>query len=203
MSSEYYQDFFIVKDLAGNPLGFSSASLTKDGDANGSDFRGLTFYSRQQVGEMTSLKSDNHFNKLLWKSENTNQVMLVDGIMTAINAFGQKDYELSDAAIPEILFEIFLPQILDRFEDQIIIDMILNDGRIIPAVLTKSKIEENIIELKLLNNSDFTRNYYVDDNGRITKAVDRFEFIRATKQQVLESFPHAQNFLLELDELLK
>jgi len=216
--SEYYQDFFLIKDPADNPLGFTSTSLTKSGDTNKPDIQGVTFYSLQQAGltnaQITRLQSDNHFDKLLWKSENSGQIdgsktahlMFEDGVMITTKAAvsGQKKHKLSDAAIPDVIFELFLPQILNRFESQIVVDLIRYDGSIIPTVITKSKTDKNKIELKLLNDRNIVQQYHIDDNGLITKAIlPNLKLVRTAKQQVLESFPQAQNFLLKFDELLK
>ena len=207
----YYQDLFLVKSLAGKPLGFTSTLFAKAEDANKPDIRAATSYRLPNRAQITHLQSDNNFDKLSWKSDTgeidglkTTRLEFENGVMTIdAQESGEQKYKLSAAAIPKPVFELFLPQILDQFENRIIIDSILYDGRIIPTLITKSQTNKNVIELRFLGDAGLSRQYHIDDSGRIKRSVGKSEKTRSTKEQILKLFPKAQSFLLKLDELLK
>jgi hypothetical protein len=106
---------------------------------------------RHDQEQVTFFQSDNSFNEFVWKSETSGPsgrsgveiVLDKNGIMT-VKEFDlqvkEKDYQISPAAIPDVLGKYIFSQMLDSDQKEIFVDIIEADGKITPALISRIEV---------------------------------------------------------------
>ena len=191
-------------------------------------------YDRQQA---TFFQSDNSFNEFVWKSETSSPagrsgaeiVLGKDGIMT-VKKFDpqaeEKDYQISPAAIPDILGEFTFSQMLDSDQKEIFVDIIEADGKITPARVsiiegarrfaptapegqndggsgTDVTREEAayVFRVELLDGREFSEQVYLDDQRQISRRLlqqeSTYTLERTSAENILREFPEQGSYILQ------
>lgn len=242
------ESFFLIKDARGRTLGFTMEVLSshfaerpQDKDAlielvpeaqldilAGSSYYIRGRYDRRQA---TFFQSRNNLNEFVWKSQtssptsrsNAEIVLGKDGIMT-VKKFGQraeeKNYQISPAAIPDVLGDLLFSQMLDSDQKEIFVDIIEADGKIIPALISGIESprrsasqnrgsgadvtnEEAIyaFSVQLLDGRGFSEQVYLDDQRRISKRLlqqeGTYTFERTSAENILREFPEQGSYILQ------
>jgi hypothetical protein len=205
----------------GSPLGRSPNILA-----------GSFYYirGRHDRRQATFFQSDNSFNKFVWKSETAEETgrsgteiaLGKDGIMT-VKKFDrrseEKDYQISPAAIPEVLGELIFSQMLDSNQKEIFVDTIEADGKIAPALISKIETHRRFasqnqssgavvtgeeaayaFRVEFLDGRGFSEQVYLDDQRRISRILLRQEGIsleRTSKENILREFPEQGSYILQ------
>ncbi len=124
----------------------------------------------------------------------------------------RKDYHLGPAAIPDIVFGQLLSQMLDDNREEIIADLIDSQGKIIPTVISRIKIDDAAgfgearfaFKLEFLDGRGFYETVYLDSQHRIKKRIlqqqDMYILERTDVQTVLEQFPELAEYILQYSD---
>jgi hypothetical protein len=195
---------------------------------------GGSFYyirDRYNYRQATFFQSDNSFNEFVWKSQTSGptgrsgaEIALgKDGIMT-VKKFDlraeEKDYQISPAAIPDILGELAFSQMLDSDQKEILVDIIEADGKIIPVLISRIEVPRSlasqnqsngadvtreeaayVFKVELLNGLGFSEQVYLNDQRQILKRLSQQEstytFERTSAEKILKEFPEQGSYILQ------
>jgi hypothetical protein len=185
-------------------------------------------YDRTQT---TFFQSDNSLNEFVWKSQTSSPagrsdaeiVLGKDGIMT-VKKFGRRaeenDYQISPAAIPDVLGELLFSQMLDSDQKKIVVDTIEADGKITPVLISgiespRRSASQNrssgtdvtdeeatyVFSVQLLDGRGFSEQVYLDDQRRISKRLlqqeGTYTFERTSTEDILREFPEQGSYILQ------
>ncbi len=242
------ESFFLIKDARGRTIGFTMEVLSSHfaerpqnedalidlvPEAQLNILAGGFYYIRGRYNrrQATFFQSDNSFNEFVWKSETSSLagrsdseiVLGKDGIMT-VKKFGrraeEKDYQISPAAIPDVLGELAFSQMLDSNQKEIIVDIIEADGKITPVLISgiespRRSASQNrssganvtneeatyAFSVQLLNGRGFSEQVYLDDQRRISRRLLQQEaaytFERTSAENILREFPEQGSYILQ------
>ena len=185
-------------------------------------------YDREQA---TFFQSDNNLDEFVWKSESssligrsgTEMVLSKDGIMTvkkfdmprrfaSQNRSGgeEKDYQIGPAAIPDVLGELVFSQMLDSDRKEIFVDIIEADGRITPALVSRTEAEDSVVtgeeagyvfRVEFLDGRGFSEQVYLDGQRRISKILlqqeNTYTLERTSAENILREFPEQGSYILQ------
>jgi hypothetical protein len=161
--AEGSREFFLIKDAAGQPIGFTMDISTFPQQPSGTPDDSTVSSMDVQIGsllyvrgkypqeQVSIFKCDNSIDEFFWKSEGSSYAGTTaaeiasqqTGLMTVTQfapQHSQANYQLGPAAIPDFLFEYLLSQMLDDDCRQIIADLVEAQGRIIPTLVSKVEI---------------------------------------------------------------
>lgn len=207
------QNYLLRRDAMGRPVGFTAEVIVDFGQDTELNIRAssLSYLQVRRLieQEVTVFESDNSFDEFVWKSETSGpagrsgtKLTSSRGLMT-VRHYGSTDeenYRLSEFAIPDILAETALIQMLFGNYRKIILDIVTSDGRIMPALISRIEAEEGagyVFGLEFLNEPD-TGRIYLDEQRYILKKIWKEKgttFERATIDEIASSFPEQADFL--------
>lgn len=233
VEDEGWRDFFLIKDAAGQTIGFTMDVLTLSQQAQwtpddstvssmGIQKASLLYVRGKYPQEQVSIfKCNNNFDEFFWKSEARSLAGATaaeiasqqTGVIT-VTQLGprprRENYQLGPAAIPDILFDRLLSQMLDDSCEEIIADLIDAQGQIIPTLISKIKINDTAdfegqvqfaFELEFLDGRGFRETVYLDSHRRIKKRILHQQGLyileRTDAQTILEQFPERAEYILK------
>ena len=230
------RDFFLIKDAEGKTVGFTmdvlalpqQAQQTPDDLTISSvdiQLASLLYVRGRYPQEQVSIfKCNNSFDEFFWKSEGRSLAGTTaaeiatqqTGVITVTQLSPRprrKDYQLGPAAVPDILFDRLLSQMLDDNREEIIADLIDAQGQIIPTLISRIKIDDAAdfegqvqfaFELKFLDGRGFCETVYLDSQRRIKKRIlhqqDLYILERTDVQTILEQFPERAEYILQYSD---
>jgi hypothetical protein len=186
---------------------------------------------RHDQEQVTFFQSDNSFNEFVWKSETSGPsgrsgveiVLDKNGIMT-VKEFDlqakEKDYQISPAAIPDVLSEFIFSQMIDGDSGEILVDIIEPDGKITPTLISRTDahspaalqsqnseadvaVEETVYVFKMefLDGRGFSEQVYLDDQRRISRMLlqqeSTYTLERTGAENILREFPEQGSYILQ------
>lgn len=175
--------------------------------------------------QVTSFKSNNSFDEFTWNLQTSaasidthisldkTGVMTIKKSDTTSKAPGAPDGENrcrpSPAAIPNILLEQLLTQMLDEHKKDVIVDIIEANGTITPTYVRKTELEDNavnkemsyLLKLMPIDGRGYFRWVYLNDQKQISKVLLQQEDIyileRTTVENVVGLFPEWAKFIMQ------
>ena len=224
------QGLFLIGDWRRRIIGFTTDILIEAGSTSELNIEAMgLYYTRGPFPheEMTSFQSDNRFDRFTWKTESVAaerssiEIVLKDGGLLTITKSGEPDressYHTGDTAVPEILLEQLLARIIDSEIQEVIVDVIMPAGRIVPTHISQIKPEDAatedvgpyMIKLMPLSGRGFFQLIYLDSQKRIwrteqqsfERTEDRYYFDRADPEDAAKRFPERSEFILQSDKL--
>jgi hypothetical protein len=235
MNNQNRQAYFLIKDAKMRTIGFTMDVLVDSGtDDSATDARpniraaGL-FYIRGQntLEQGTSFRCSNNLDEFVYKSETSRRTgrsgteMILDryGVM-AVREFqaqpGEKSYRLGPAAIPDVFLDQLLMQMLGSEKDQIIIDIIEANGKIIPTLIAAMEVAKDmaadedtayVFKLEFLDGRGFSKRIYLNDRKQVYKRLARQDNIYVLERTDLESivreFPEHAEHILSNNQMLR
>ena len=216
------QTFFLIKDAKNKPIGFTMDTLIDLGLDAQLNIQAETFlYNRSRRSQrLTLFQSTDNLDEFIWKSETitasgkagTEINLSKDGTMT-VKEFSlqtdEKDYQLSTAAIPEVLFDQLLVQMLASGCEKIIVDIIDAHGTITPAFVYREEAEDAayVFELQLLDGRGFSEQLYLDSREQIFKISlwqeGLYTLERTDAENILSQFPERADYILQKSKTLE
>ena len=233
------ESFFLIKDAGGHTIGFTGELLGSHFAGSPNILAGSFYYIRGRYDQeqATFFQSDNSFNEFVWKSETRNPagrsgaeiVLGKDGIMT-VKEFDrqaeEKDYQISPAAIPEVLDEFVFSQMLDSDQKEIFVDIIEADGKITPAHICRTEesspfaptVPEGqngggsgaevtreeaayVFRVEFLDGRGFSEKVYLDDQRQISRRLieqeGTYTLERTSAENILREFPEQGSYILQ------
>jgi hypothetical protein len=207
------ENFFSIKDAREHTIGFTMEGMRCPETGQ---FRAVSFYyirGRYDQEQATFFQSRNNLDEFDWKSQTSSPdgrssdeiVTGKNGIMT-VKEFDlqtrEKNYQISPAAIPDILSEFTLIQMLDSDRKEILVDIIGADGKITPALISR---DAYVFKVELLNGRGFSEQVYLDDQKQISRRLlqqeDTYTLERTTAEDILREFPEQGSFLQNKDKI--
>jgi hypothetical protein len=244
---EEREAFFLIKDAAGRTIGFTIEVLSSRFSESPQNFdsdkaeqepqlnilAGSFYYILGRYEQRTFFQSNNSFNEFVWRSETigfsgrsgTETVLGKDGIM-AVKELGwqarERDCQISPAAIPDALVEFMFSQMLDSNQQEVLVDIIDADGKIIPALFSQveashSFVSQNnsgkagesayVFKVELLDGRGFFEQVYLDAGRRISRRLlqqeNAYTLERASAEDILRAFPERSGYILHRrDEMM-
>ena len=230
LSNQNQQSFFLIKDLRKHTIGFTMDVLVDTGpDAKLNIQAGSFFYIRGRFARESAkfFQSTNNFDEFTWSSETnsiagrigTEVILGKDEVMT-VKKFSpqteEKNYRISPEAIPEVLLEQLLSQMLDSDHKKILVEVIENDGTIVPALISRIEAEDSatdeeraqyILKVELLDGRGYTELVYLDSQRHISKRLSLYKrgliLERATVENILRQFPERADYILQKNKMLE
>ena len=224
------ESFFMIKDATGKSIGFTMDVLRC---LESGQFSAMSYYyirERYEQEQITFFQSGNNFNEFVWKSETSGPsgrsgveiVLDKDGIMTVKELDLQeeeKTYQISPAAIPDILGKYIFSQMVDSNQKEIFVDIIGADGKITPVLVSRIEASPSaalqnrssgadvaqreaayVFMMKFLDGRDFSQQVYLDNQGRILRMLLQQENIyileRTDAENILREFPEQGDKIL-------
>lgn len=185
-------------------------------------------YDQEQA---TFFQGRNNLDEFIWKSETsgptgrsgTEIVLGKDGIMT-VKKFDrrakEKDYQISPAAIPDVLGEFTFSQMLDSDQKEIFVDIIDADGKITPALISRiemlrrfasqnqsseaaitSEEAAYVFRVEFLDGRGFSEQVYLDGQRQISirllQQESTYTLDRTSAENILREFPEEGSYILQ------
>jgi len=222
LHNQPYESLFIIRDTKGNPIGFTMDMLagnqpTPFNIAGTSSFYLGRPYAQRQI---VSFKSDGGFDEFICRTDfgsifgaRTTEVRLdKPAVMTVgkLNLPEQKKiYHIGPAAIPEFFTEQLFSQMLDGSYEQIIVDIIETDGKIVPVLISKIDTaggddEENtayLLNMEILDGQGFWQKIYLNSQKQIVKILlqqkDLYVFEKTDVENIVKEFPEQADYVLK------
>ncbi len=226
------RDFFVIKDAKNRPVGFTTDVLINSPPDEPLNIQAAGFlYTRGRYPEEQAsfFQCSNKLDEFSCKRQSTKSgseiTMNKTGTMT-VKTSGrypkEMNYQPGASAIPDVFLEFVLSRFIDSYHEKIIVDIIKDDGKINPALL--SRIEEkndNAYALKLdfIGGQNFSELIYLDNqkkilkrllniqtsSGKTTEPLSRsiiFTFERSTAENLLKQFPERANYISQKNKML-
>jgi hypothetical protein len=241
------ESFFLIKDARERTIGFTMEVLGShfaERPQNGAalepapeaqlNILAWSFYyirGRHDQEQVTFFQSDNSFNEFVWKSETSGPsgrsgveiVLDKNGIMT-VKEFDlqakEKDYQISPAAIPDVLGKYIFSQMLDSDQEEIFVDIIEADGKITPALISRIEVSPSfasqnrssgadvaqeevayVFRMEFLDGRGFSEQVYLDDQRRISRRLlqqeSTYTLERTSAENILREFPEQGSYILQ------
>jgi hypothetical protein len=247
LDNEDRESFFLIKDARERTIGFTMDVLGShfaERPQNGAALEPVpeaqlnilawSFYyirGRHDQEQVTFFQSDNSFNEFVWKSETSGPsgrsgveiVLDKNGIMT-VKEFDlqakEKDYQISPAAIPDVLGEFAFSQMLDSDQKEIFVDIIEADGKITPALISRIEVSPSfasqnqnsgaevageeaayVFRVELMDGRGFSEQVYLDDQRRISRRLlqqeSTYTLERTSAENIIREFPEQSSYILQ------
>jgi hypothetical protein len=235
LNNQNRQAYFLIKDEANGNTGFTVYVLVEsgiDGSAtnNQPDIRAAgQFYigGQNPVEHASSFQCSNNLDEFVYKSKSirrtgrsSTEIVLDAANVITIRTFqtqpDEKSYQLGPAMIPDVFFDQLLMQMLDSEKDQIIIDIIDDEGKIIPTFLAQIEAEEDmtsdedaayIFELEFLDGRGFSGQLYLNDQKQVYKRLIRQNNVyfleRTSAENIAREFPEHADRILRNNRMLR
>ena len=210
--------FFILYDSKGQAIGFTMDSMEVRDEDEPAVKAASYFYRRGLAAneEAGFYRGDVAFRQFDWgvvgSSPRTGRKgieMSADtGVLTVrkLGAGGrEKEYALSESAVPDIALEPVLQRMLDSAPREMIIDLIRSDGVITPVYIEMvNQSDGNSIKLEVLDGRGYRQQICYDDTKQPIKIVveqeDKYMLNRATAEEIAKTFPERAELVLKQDQ---
>ena len=202
---------------------------------------GFAYITRPYQWEMAMLfKSDPRFDDLVWESqtvqnrpmrirrgnlsilrtqqavESNNRLLVSNGNLMLVQRMGSDPTEhqtrLSEAAVPDTVIEAVYIQMLYDDTDSIMVDVILRDGRVKPAVISAAKALTSetsaayVIKTKFIG-SDEAEEIYFDSRMQVVKRILRQDGIFVLEptdmEELVQRFPERADYIIQRTKTLR
>lgn len=217
------QTFYLVKDSAEQPVGFTADGLIDPGQDAQSNIQTASFLyikGRNTLEQRTVFQCSRNLDEFVCKSQtyssagasSTEMVADNTGLMT-VRKFDaraeEKSYRLGRAAIPDVFLDQVLWKMLDSDKEEIIVDVVDPNGRIMPTSVSRIEAGKDaayVFELRLLDGRGFSEQVFLDEHRQIYRMLlhqeDTYSLERTSAESVASEFPeYTQRFLRSLQKL--
>ncbi|MGD8499118.1 MAG: hypothetical protein PVJ86_00630 [Phycisphaerales bacterium] len=227
LDNQNQQAFFLIKDSARRTIGFTMNVLIDSGRDDYLNIRAAgSFYIRGGQEQGTSFQSSNTLDEFLYKSETHGRTgrsgaeIVTDGagIMT-VRKFGpqpeEKNYGLSPAAIPDIFLDQLFRQMLENNTQEVVVDVIQADGKIIPTHVSGIQVTKDIaadedaayvFKLEFLDGRGFSERVYLNAQEQIYKRLVQqrsiYIFESTSVKNIVREFPERAEDILQKNRML-
>ncbi len=210
-------NFFILSDANGRAIGFTMDVMEVLADEEPALRAASYFYGRGLAAneEAGFFHGDITFSRFDWRViENSPRTgrkvieMSADSGVLTVRKSGpggkEKEYALGKAAVPDIVLEPVLQELLGNGPREIVIDVIRPEGNIVPVYIEKiNQADSNSIKLEVLDGHGYRQQIYYDDAKQPTKIVleqdGTYTLNRATAEQIAKTFPERADLVLKQD----
>ena len=212
------EKFFLILDAGKRLRGFS-ADVAAIVNYNGKDkiIAASFYYLGGPYNVQEFFVGDNRFERFSWSVPNKGvKIELSKEQILTVSKAGSaspEKYPAGPAAVPAILVDDLMREFLDSYERTIIVDMILYDGQIVPALISKMELKDKpdqqgkgieALRLDLLGGMKFYEEVYFDrDKNIVRQLVYNNELLimqPAPRDAVLQQFLKWQKPVLQIEQ---
>ncbi|MBU1261033.1 MAG: hypothetical protein KJ757_03200 [Planctomycetes bacterium] len=209
-----YQNYYRIKDTRGSTIGFMANSVKCPENPNKNSLFSsaeLLFLNTRlnSYAEMLLFHSDISLTKFDWSIKQSNFltnreqpifIQLDSDSFTVNKQSKAESFAFTDTMLPETFFDIAVAAFLKSSFDTVMLDFVLSDGRIAPAIISKSNMPPASVPLAKFaasvelfgTNTIYQKNYF-DGEGRMLLAEVQSSFSykieRVAKADILADFP--------------
>ena len=235
LDNQNRQSLFLVMDDRKNILGFTSDVLVDTGPDSELNIQAESLYYIKGLfvnEEVASFQSDNRFDRFVWRfdrfvwkstgiaAEKEGAAISLDeaGILT-VTTFGEEpkenSYYIGASAVPAVLIEQLLAQLLDSNKKEIVVDMIEAGGRVTPTHIIQIEPEEaaaerdaaHVVKLVPLDGRGFHQLVYLNERKGISKSLlqreETYSLESIDPEDAAKLFPERAKYILQGDKLRK
>jgi hypothetical protein len=217
------QTFYLIKDSAGQPIGFTADALINPGREAESNIQTASFLyikGRNALEQRAVFRCSRDLDEFVYKSQiyigagASNAEIAADktGLMTVRKFNTQTEentYRLGRAAIPDVFLDQVLWKMLNSNQKEIIVDVVDPNGRITPTSVSRTEAGKDaayVFELKFLDGRDFSQELFLDEHRQIYRMLlhqeSTYSLERTSAESVASEFPEdTQRFLRSLQKL--
>jgi len=235
LDNQNRQSLFLISDDRKNILGFTSDVLVDIGPGSELNIQAASLYYIKGLfvhEEVASFQSDNRFDRFVWRfdrfawksagiaAQRDGAAISLDeaGILT-VTTFGEEpkesSYYVGAAAVPAVLIEQLLAQLLDSDKKEIVVDIIEADGRVAPTHIIQIEPEgaaakrdaAHVVKLMPLDGRGFHQLVYLNERKGILKSLlqreETYWFESIDPEDAAKLFPERAEYILQGDKLKK
>ncbi len=229
LDNQNSKNFFLIRDAQNRIIGFSiDTIISTHTDTLNIQAAGYLYTRDLHAQEQAAFfQSDNKFDQFTSKSETSRPrgelgvEMALDksGLLT-IRRFAPEIKEKTcwpgPAALPEVLLELFLGKMLESRHEQVIVDVIKNDGTITPAIISKTDVDKAsageskavcALKAEFLDGLGFSEQIFLDNQKHISKILllqrEIYTVERTSAEIIIKEFPERADYILQKNKLLK
>ena len=211
LDDQNQQALFLIKDSAGQSVGFTMEVLQNTGTNARMNVRGASFLyirGRSPSQRETSFQCSNNLDEFTYISRvygdegrgGTEVVLDGSGTMTVRRLDSQmevKEHYPGSAAIPDVCFDQIFKRMLDSGKQEIVVDLIDVSGTITPTHVSRIEAGDSqaayAFDLECMDGSGFTQQVYLDGQRKIFKSLVRQDIAyileRTSREDVVREFP--------------
>jgi hypothetical protein len=236
LDNQNRQSLFLIRDeRSGDILGFTSDVLVDTGPGSELNIQAASLYYIKGLfvhEEVASFQSDNRFDRFVWRfdrfawksagiaAQTDGAAISLDeaGILT-ITTFGEEpkesSYYVGASAVPEVLIEQLIAQMLDSGKKEIVVDIIEAGGRVTPTHIIQIEPEEaaakkgaaHEVKLTPLDGRGFYQSVYLNErkgiSGGLLQREETYRFESIDPEDAAKLFPGRAEYILQGDKLKK
>jgi len=222
---------FLIRNSRKRNIGFALEVLVDSKSTDDFNIQAAShFYltGRDNREQRALYQGKNNIEEFVWQSqilgttEKTYAKTVLDeaGIITIVKysniEIEEKRYKFGPTMIPEIFIESILSQMLQDDINEIIIDIIDSEGRIIPIYISSIEADKGIAEnydaayvfrIDFNSEQDFFEHVCLDQKKQISRIIlqqdQQYTLESTSLKNIAEAFPERADIILTLDEKLK
>jgi len=220
-----YRSYYRIKDTHGSTIGFMTDSIGYSADSNENSAifsAGLLFssFGFSAYAEQSIFYSNVSLSKFDWTTKQGNlltnkelptYIQLSDGNLTVQrqNIVGKVTF--TDTMLPETFFDLAVAAFLKSNLDTVMFDVILSDGRIAPAIISRINVPQNSVlpaqsaaGVEIFGTSAMSRKMFFDGENKLLSAEvqgsSAYRFDRTTRADILADFPQWLDKIQQIEQ---
>ncbi len=211
---------FVKSDKMNNKLGFNKENIKFKAEQPEYDFT-MDFYlfNREPIiiEKLSQFHCNNNIGTFEWKTQHQSANIARNIILQKkeekliVNQFQpttkKRTLQLTGLSFPDMMLDTLLPELLESSSRKFYIDVIDENGFLVPVFITKDipaefipkGDEKSALMVRLLTDSNFRQIVYFDSNDIIIRKIllhEKTYFLERTdRETILEAFPEREEFL--------
>jgi hypothetical protein len=227
VSKKKEQNYYYIQDFTDRKLGFSTDAdgIMSDGKNNSIAAAGLYFLHSGRISHaeqdfftaepnLHTFKWANRQSDLLINREIPTGIELdAEGMITVRKTNRLQTFKQSSSMLPEMLFDAAVEDFLRSDFNSVMLDMLLSDGRIRPAIIKKAGPNDYpqlkaafAAEIEFFDAGTANQTVYFDSKGRIILSEVRGSFSyrlqRTEKEKLAADFPQWLDKIEQLEQYI-
>jgi hypothetical protein len=220
------QNYYYIKNYTDQNLGFITDAVgfkPSSADMNSLTAASLFFIhtGAKAFAEQSLFVSEPNIQTFKWASQqgdlainrdsSTSIKLGTDGLVTVQKRNIVQNFTFTSSMIPEILLDIFVNSFLQSSFDSVMADIILPDGRITPALITRARLEKtarpdiaSVVKITFFGINIDYQTTYLDSDGKIllseTQGKISYKLERTEPDRIIADFPQWREKILQIEQ---
>ena len=227
LNTQSRQDYFFIKDSTNRKIGFTMDAFLKAKTSDDLTIQ-LAHYlflrGTNAQEKAATFQCDSNLEEFSWRAENnyrfgkiSNEIILSDANAITVRSSDrrtrEREYIVGPAAIPYILLEVVISQMLADSRKKIMIDTIEDDGTVVPTVISlfeDSELPQDssyAFKIEFIDGKGTYEEFFLNNQLEVIKKLvyqqSVFVLEQADVNDVLNEFPERADFILNKSEILE
>jgi len=225
------QNYYYIKDYTGRSMGFATDAISlKNNRRDANSLTAVSLYfihlGVNPFAEQSLFRSDPNIQTFKWISQQSNLVInreLITSIeldregtvtiqSTTVKTLPERivsqNFTFTSSALPEMLSDTFVESFLQSSFNSVMVDLILSDGRIMPALITRTELQKttqpnaastrlsppkSAVKIVFFGTDAHEQTIYFDSSGKIVLCEIRgklsYKLERTQRDRLVADFP--------------